>query len=312
MVNSPMNPQSPTSRASLRKILLLSLVVCILAVGGVAAFVLTRSAASSYANTASAANRATKTPSLSHDINPGTETWNINANGYTSQLIYTVQPDTGLTANETSQDAWYGTVFGDRIMGYKTFNPDGTIAISFLRLPAQSAGDITSFQVYTGVESANQLTMTGTFYSYTGGKSRFPIFGKYTYAYVEQPQVYNWSATYVPRPTYAGPLPTTSTVPFNATWALTANGYAGTIGLWDYTGTLMVTGTTFNDGMVGQISPSRCASTCSAYFIRATSTDFSTFQVYNGSSLRATANGIFVEVAQGISGANDAWSATLQ
>jgi hypothetical protein len=47
------------------------------------------------------------------------------------------------------------------------------------------------------------------------------------------------------------------------------------------------------------------------YFIRATTTDFSGFQIYNGVTIGPNASGNFVEVAQGVSGKNYLWSATL-
>ena len=69
-------------------------------------------------------------------------------------------------------------------------------------------------------------------------------------------------------------------------------------------------GTVFSDGPVGQVPLYSCATTCSMYFTRATTTDFSGFQIYTGSTSGVDARGKFVEVAQGFSGPNYLWSAT--
>ena len=194
------------------------------------------------------------------------------------------------TDGNSSQDAYYGSVFGDRMLGYKVAQANGTIAISFLRLPVQSAGTISYFQVYTGVEAANSLTMTGTFRVYTGSLTT----NGYTYA-VQSP-VYAWSATLQKADDLTILWP--SAYEFVAAWSINANSYLGTLGLWVNFPDGNDGGVAFTDGMIGVLPLVSCSTLCSGYFIRATTSNLSAFQIYNGGSVGKTLVGRFVEGSQ--------------
>jgi hypothetical protein len=245
---------------------------------------------------------------------PGPEVWTIYANGYVGELDFVAANRPDVTNNPASLTAtWYGDVFGNGFIGYRIPQPDGTQTISFLRLPLQTAGYITSFQVYNGTETADGQLMYGTFRVFTGTRTYSTLLRQYFYSYTVQSPIYAWSAYAAP---YNGePGIGAFATWFNIGWHLNANGWPGSI-LIDtsiasddpgHTGATF--GSVFDDGMVGLIPAAPCSSNCSAYFVRATTTDFSGFQIYNGVSSGSSMTGIFVEDDQGSSGPNYGWSA---
>ena len=173
------------------------------------------------------------------------------------------------------------------------------------------------FQVYNGIESANGLSMAGTFRVYRGF---IPSASSPTYTYQQDPQVYTWTATLLnPGPYY----PVTWTHAMR-TWHLNGNGWPGSIryfldGMIGTDQQLLVRGQVYDNGMVGafpNLDTVRCDSGCTVYFIRASSTDLSLLQVYVGSvwtltSIPIRGSRTFVEIANGRStGISYSWNTT--
>lgn len=240
------------------------------------------------------------------------ECWDINANGFTGLLVFTSRTPPTTSNGNSTRDAYYGEVFfedqsGELILGYKVSQADGSVRVSFVRLGERSSGFADYFQVYTGIQSADGQSMSGTFQVYTGGIIFSQIEHRRFYGYTRDQQIYSWTAT---RSTSHLINVINRDLP---TWSLNANEFEGILQMY----ITYAVGLAFGDGMIGKVlAHPDCSDGCGMYFVRATSTDFSTMQVYQGTCTTSpsgtTAVGTFVEIAQGHSGTNYQWSATYQ
>lgn len=256
----------------------------------------------------------------------GIDSWLINANGPSNELDFFDQVQPSTLDGSSLHDVYYGTLFDEGVMGYKVLQADGSMKVSFVRLESRSSSFADSFQIYTGIQSADRTSLSGTFRVYTGSIVTIAHYahGILTfsshYVYTRDPQIYSWGSTPSSNSSeYHNILNSGDVQPLN----ITINGFLGTmidLGPWSasagYPNRGLIYSNGFSGGAIGYLpSTVYCPPVeivCQTYFVRATSLDFSTFQVYQGtfipSSLGIAAQGTFVEISQGQSGNDSPWS----
>ncbi|GHO50364.1 hypothetical protein [Ktedonospora formicarum] len=223
--------------------------------------------------------------------------WYLNANGYVDYLYLTLPWYGG--ENDVLFSS--GSVFGQWVQSQAERQSDGTTRIDFIILSTRDSGYADYFNVYHGVQSADGQSMHGTFNVYTGSKTYYFPLRKYIYSYAMAPETHPWAATFVGMQN--------SSFETGHSWSLTSEGPNGTLDAAPVDA--LSFGWAVNQPIIGFIPlPSSC-DYCPMYFIRATSRDWTTMEIYQGYGGTTTMYGSFVEFSGDHSlGYQNDWEAT--